>query len=248
MMHEKEIFVVPIPEEPEPIREPEYVSFNLSEMVSLLNKHFPNSGWFIPSRQWAAMYNSYIYKTESTYMGEKRIIFTRTELNAFLLHKCWTEISDEGWSDLPKADQPYFSGAFESARYDFSRQLILPNIPDPPTFDTEVEFEPTPLTTWYMLPTGFTSPFLLSDEEPLASFQGEFAMVSDAEEYATNAAKKIQNIWRNFKARRTLEIYKNSTEKYIETIMKITGTTELKTYADLKAYWQNASNNLENSP
>jgi hypothetical protein len=225
-MHEKEIFVPPLPEvEVETIiREPEHVSFNLSEMNDFLNKYFSPGGWYVPEEQWNAMWMSGLYKTDSTYQGEQRILFNHTDLDFFLLHKCWDTLHEDQWNNLPK-DGETMSGAFESARYDFSSPIYLPytsttftahtwEIPPPIPFDAEAEFEPFPAMTWHLVDGGFVTCFLLDDEESLASFQSDAMTVRQAEEFASTKAKKIQTLWRRYRQEKRFDhaeiLYKQS--------------------------------------
>jgi len=225
-MHEKEVFVPLEEEEVETLREPEYVSFNLSEMNVFLTKHFPGV-WYVLQQQWNAMYMSGLYKTDSTYHGEQIILFTQKELDIFLLHECWTTVGDI-WDELPKYGDDTMSGAFESARQDFSSPLYLPyrtttftahtwEIPRPFDMGADEElFEPIPDRTWHLVDGGFVTCFLLDDEESLATFQSDAMTVRQAEEFASTKAKTIQTLWRSYRQEKRFDhaeiLYKQSLE------------------------------------
>jgi len=229
-MHEKEVFVpLPPEEEIETLREPEYVSFNLSEMYIFLKKHLDaNVSVVVPERRWDAMYSSGLYRTDSTFPGEKRILFNHTDLDFFLLHTFWDTTGDI-WDELPRDGDDPISGAFESARQDFSSPLYLPyttttftahtwEIPRPFDMDADADedFEPIPDRTWHLVDGGFVTCFLLDDEESLATFQSDAMTVGQAEEFASTKAKKIQTLWRSYRQEKRFDhaeiLYKQSLE------------------------------------
>ena len=234
-MHEKEVFV-PLEEEESTLpREPEYVSFNLSEMYIFLNKYFNAGPMQILWQKWDAMYISGLYRTDSTYQGEQRILFSHADLDFFLLHT-YLDITGDMWNDLPKYGDDTMSGAFESARQDFSSPLYLPyttttftahtwEIPRPFDEDADADadadadeelFEPIPARTWHLVDGGFVTCFLLGDEESLATFQSDAMTVRQAEEFASTKAKTIQTLWRSYRQEKRFDraeiLYKESQE------------------------------------
>uniref|UniRef100_A0A6C0L7L1 RING-type domain-containing protein n=1 Tax=viral metagenome TaxID=1070528 RepID=A0A6C0L7L1_9ZZZZ len=227
-MHEKEVFVPLEEEEVETLREPEYVSFNLSELYIFLTKHFTVGPMDILWQKWDAMYISGLYKTDSTFPGEQRILFNHTDLDFFLLHT-YLDITGDIWNELPKYGDDTMSGAFESARQDFSSPLYLPyttttftahtwEIPRPFDMgaDADEDFEPIPDRTWHLVDGGFVTCFLLNDEESLATFQSDAMTVRQAEEFASTKAKTIQTLWRSYRQEKRFDraeiLYKESLE------------------------------------
>jgi hypothetical protein len=228
-MHEKEVFV-PLEEEVEEatlLREPDYVSFNLSEMHIFLEKSFAASPIQVPLHKWNAMFTSGLYKTDSTFPGEQRILFNRAEFEIFILHTCWDTMPDYIWDDLPKYGET-MSGAFESARLDFSSPLYLPytsttftahtwEIPRP--FDQEAEFEPV-RTTWHLVDGGLISPYLLQNEEALVTFECDAMTFHQAETFASAAVNKIKALWRSYRQRKRAKIWDRIFKECLKNCLK----------------------------
>jgi hypothetical protein len=161
------------------------ISLNQSELNTLIQSY--NYGDHrVYDTQWEAMCDAFA-DAEPNFPNETRIEFSFSELNYFLATHVWQTLTQDTWATLLEREETPTTGAFESAKLDFSRPLQLP-----------LHLVPyTPIrTTWSLQEDGTWERTVFGEEELSPALT---TAVSEAIE--TEAATKVQATWRGFYTR-----------------------------------------------
>jgi len=169
--------------------EDEYVVFNRTQLNTLCQKL--GSYRHISEEQWAAMSNAFAWHEKEFTMESQPLEFDFDELNSFFATHCWKAITEEQWIDILAAEETPLTAAFESARLDFSKPLQLPLQPSP----SEVK------VTWTLLENGSWTRTVFNPEEMAAVILSPALTAAAAAASATEAATKVQAVWRGFSTR-----------------------------------------------
>lgn len=164
------------------------ITLNRSELNTLIQSY--NYGDHrVYHTQWEAMLDAFA-DAEPNFPNETRIEFSFSELNYFLATHVWQTLTQDTWATLLERDETPTTGAFESAKLDFSRRLQLP------LRFLDVQFHNPPHIRWSLQEDG-TWERTVFDEEVLSP--ALTTAVSEAIE--TEAATKVQATWRGFYTR-----------------------------------------------
>jgi hypothetical protein len=166
------------------------VTFNRSELNALIVKKF-GCHHHIGEEQWAAMMDAYV-EINPDYRGERRIQFNSSDIDMFFAAHCWKNITASDWYELLAADETPVTGAFESARLDFTTPLQLPSVPLPSSLKV----------SWMLMEDGsWTRSVMNPEDEPMAAILSPALTAAAAAASATEAATKVQAVWRGFSSR-----------------------------------------------
>ena len=157
------------------------ITLNRSEMNTLLQMY--GNAERVYDAQWEAMCDAFADATPN-FPNETRIEFSFSELNYFLAISVWETLTQDTWATLLERDETPTTGAFESAKLDFSTPLSLPCTVH------------TPLLTWSLQEDG-TWERTVHNATMLSS--ALTTAVSEAIE--SEAATKVQATWRGFYTR-----------------------------------------------
>jgi hypothetical protein len=123
--------------------------------------------------------------------NETRIEFSFSELNYFLSINVWVTLTQDTWATLLERDETPTTGAFESAKLDFSTPLSLPCTLQPFT----------PLIHYIeVIEDGSRGTWTSERRVPL-TMQCSALTTAVSEAIESEAATKVQATWRGFYTR-----------------------------------------------
>ena len=202
-------------EDEEDDMEDECVAFNRTQLISLCQK----LGIYrhISEQQWEAMSAAFAVHDKEFATESWRLEFDFHQLKAFLAIHCSFTITYEQWINILVADETPMTGAFESARLDFAMPIDLPLQPfvrkDMTSFlegqasasggaasAAAAEAE-TLKVTWALLENGSWTRTVHNPEEEMAAILSPALTAAAAAATATEAATKVQAVWRGFSSR-----------------------------------------------
>jgi hypothetical protein len=191
--------------------EDECVVFNRTQLMSLCQKF----GIYrhISEQQWEAMSNAFAIHDKEFATESWRLQFDFHELRAFLATHCAFTITYEQWIDVLEGEDMPFTGAFESASLDFATPIDLPLQPfvrkDMTSFlegqasasGGAAAAAPPLRVTWALLENGSWTRTVHNPEEEMAAILSPALTAAAAAATATEAATKVQAVWRGFSSR-----------------------------------------------
>ena len=164
------------------------ITLNRSEMNTLLQKY--GNAERVYGAQWEAMCDAFADATPN-FPNETRIEFSFSELNYFLAISVWETLTQDTWATLLERDETPTTGAFESAKLDFSTPLSLPCTLQP--FTPLIHFIE-------VIEDGSRDTWTWERRVPLTMLSSALTTaVSEAIE--SEAATKVQATWRGFYTR-----------------------------------------------
>ena len=189
--------------------EEECIVFNRSQLNALCLKL--GSSRHVTQLQWDAMCGAFVWGEKEFSAESQPLVFNFSELNAFFATHCAFPITEAQWLDILAAEETPLTGAFESARLDFATPIDLPLQPfglkERASFlaaqaAAEASANAAALkVTWTLLENGSWTRTVFNPEEEMASILSPALTAAAAAASATEAAIKLQAVWRGFSSR-----------------------------------------------
>jgi len=171
------------------------ITLNRSEMNTLLQKY--GNAERVYDAQWEAMCDAFADATPN-FPNETRIEFSFSELNYFLAISVWETLTQDTWATLLERDETPTTGAFESAKLDFSTPLRLPW---PGRVDTPLTVYVDYSTTWSLQEDGSRDTWGTWERRVPLVTQCSALTTAVLEAIESEAATKVQATWRGFYTR-----------------------------------------------
>ena len=183
--------------------EEEYIVFNRSQLNALCLKL--GSSRHVSEEQWTAMCGAFALGDKEFSAESQPLVFDYDELKSFFATHCCFIMTEQQWIDILVAEETPLTGAFESARLDFATPIDLPLQPfglkERASFLAAQAGAEALKVTWALLENGSWTRTVHNPEDEMASILSPALTAAAAAASATEAATKVQAVWRGFSSR-----------------------------------------------